>query len=982
MSEVQSRPAASRGRGSGRGGRGGGNTTTRGAGRAPTRSSPTNGDSKHEPESALPSLEDEGEVGQLKKQYGAKVELIKEMFPQWSDVDILFALRETDGDENLTVTRMAEGSIPQWGEVSNTKKERARPKAKTDTFSTTTGDSGPAGHSRPARGGRPEGGRGRGRATERGGRGGVRGKPAVATTNGTRPKEASQLSVPTDEASDWETPKVAEITAAAWGEEAPASAPAPAAAAAPPSYTPVATPAVAPKPSAVPESAPKTWASIAKKPIALPKPAPKPKEIPVPTTTEPVIEPLPAAELPVHEPEPAVVEQEEEEQEEEEEPTPEPAQETPAPAPVDTPHVVVPEVALPPSKDQLTETNLEQIVDDSHPPETETAASEAADSWDPRVPAPSATATPNSASQQQHQNARAPSSGFAATATKATDRATNRTPNFPRRILDQREAVRMPGNRDQVDRAAVQFGAFSLNGPIDEDIDGDREEPETRPQPPEDSPVIHPRTSLPPAQPAPVPEAFPAQKPVASLPPTGPSAAAAPAAPSQPSAPTPVAQPPAAAVTTPFGRYNGSAPPQEPASFPTSKPFESFPQQQPSVTAAQSQYEASFQSQVQATQAQAQQPGAAYSSAPGEFSSHYSDPQSRYNNYYNNQNYSQQQQQGAQGQQEGLPSQPQRSFSGYNAQQNDNLSQYPQSGAQHASRFASGSVDVQTSGTPTPSQPGSQVPVGQNSQTHAGQQPQDYAQQYNQHPYYTNPYYSAYMNYQGGGYNQGGYGAPYGKAGVNYQPNQYGMSPQGPHGYGTSPAGTFGQSTLHRESGVSAGLGDYGRATSVQAGQQPALGGSGFGGVHETYGRGASAYQSQAGHYVPGAQPGSVPAVADELKPFGDAKVAGGPSPSLGAAARPGSAANNVPSQTGLPPSQSNQQSGLGGMGYGYPSHVQGHGLHGNQSGAAGYGMSASGAQGQGHQNSYGAYGGQNFGAGNYYGAGGQPPNRPWGNNY
>lgn len=32
----------------------------------------------------------------------------------------------------------------------------------------------------------------------------------------------------------------------------------------------------------------------------------------------------------------------------------------------------------------------------------------------------------------------------------------------------------MPGNRE-VDRAAVQFGAFNLNGSGEEDVDGDRE---------------------------------------------------------------------------------------------------------------------------------------------------------------------------------------------------------------------------------------------------------------------------------------------------------------------------------------------------------------------------------------------------------------------------------------------------------------------------------------------------------------------------
>lgn len=102
--EVQSRPAASRGgRGATRGGRGGF------AGRESTRRS--NGNAKNQDNSSQPSLEDEGEIGQLKKLYGAKTVLIREMFPDWSEVDILFALRETDGDENLTVTRIAEGEF-------------------------------------------------------------------------------------------------------------------------------------------------------------------------------------------------------------------------------------------------------------------------------------------------------------------------------------------------------------------------------------------------------------------------------------------------------------------------------------------------------------------------------------------------------------------------------------------------------------------------------------------------------------------------------------------------------------------------------------------------------------------------------------------------------------------------------------------------------------------------------------------------------
>jgi ribosomal protein L15 len=102
MSEVQSRPAAPRGRGSARGGRGG--FSSRG-GRG-GRGHATNGDKTG---AATTSIEDEGEVGILKRQYGSKVSTIKEMFPDWTDEDVVFALQETDGDLETTVDRITDG---------------------------------------------------------------------------------------------------------------------------------------------------------------------------------------------------------------------------------------------------------------------------------------------------------------------------------------------------------------------------------------------------------------------------------------------------------------------------------------------------------------------------------------------------------------------------------------------------------------------------------------------------------------------------------------------------------------------------------------------------------------------------------------------------------------------------------------------------------------------------------------------------------
>lgn len=102
MAEVQARSQgpSSRGRGGGRGGRGGFSARS-----APNRR--TNGD-KITIADATP--DDDGDVSQLRKQYGEKLDTIKELFPNWSDADILYALKETDGDVEVTATRIADGT--------------------------------------------------------------------------------------------------------------------------------------------------------------------------------------------------------------------------------------------------------------------------------------------------------------------------------------------------------------------------------------------------------------------------------------------------------------------------------------------------------------------------------------------------------------------------------------------------------------------------------------------------------------------------------------------------------------------------------------------------------------------------------------------------------------------------------------------------------------------------------------------------------
>lgn len=110
MSDVQTRPAVARGGrpSAARGGRGG--FSSRGA--RSSRLPSTNGNAKHDQEpTSLPTLDDQGEIADLNKAHGSKIPIVKELFPDWSEVDILYALKETDGDETLTIERIIDGKL-------------------------------------------------------------------------------------------------------------------------------------------------------------------------------------------------------------------------------------------------------------------------------------------------------------------------------------------------------------------------------------------------------------------------------------------------------------------------------------------------------------------------------------------------------------------------------------------------------------------------------------------------------------------------------------------------------------------------------------------------------------------------------------------------------------------------------------------------------------------------------------------------------
>lgn len=739
--------------------------------------------------------------------------------------------------------------MSQWGEVKKKATDRKQAKeapASTDPIAAS------------ARAGRGRGGiESRGRARGDRGRAG-RGGRAGAATNGTRAVSGGEPS-------------------------ATISTPAPTpGSTAPQAKEPTADPAIEadwesvehPKSSSViPEGTKKGWASLfAKQP---PPPVQnKPQTAAVaaapaaPTVAEKEAVPEPAVEpsLPVTETA-----------------APAASQKTPLQKPPQPVIPAVPATSVNPQKRDLTSTNLEQIPDVSAPAPTATAASTIGSGIDPGAAAAASGYS------------RIPSSAYPASATKPA-----RTPGLQRRVMEQQQAVVMPGNH-AVDRAAVQFGSMGLNGDA-VDIDDNREQAETRAQPPQHSPVA-PRASLPPA----------AQTPQSLE--TGAAGRPAPGLP-------PVSQ---ASATDSFANFGYSEPQQ--------KPFDPFTQH---VSQPQQQIAEPFANQAPvqpATTGGEYSPFHAAAAADNRFP------------YYSSY--------GSYGQTQDAPTGP-RAGVGFGVSGAETQSQIPTT--QPPSRY--GNIDANSGqSTPNSTVPGI-APAGHAA--HTAQHGYGYGFNYS-----NNPDYASYMNqmnqmnqqqqqqYNGGrtrpmfddarryeghymhpqyqqvnqqqyGYNQ----YPYGKAGMYAPPTAYSYDQTS-----SSPAntGSFGRESV------------YGRTGPAQQPDNITAGANSFG---------ADVFRSN--------QP---PAAADEPKGF-DSK-ASGPSPSL-AQNRPGSATNSVPgqpqpqAQIGLPLQGPQGQQGQQAFGA-YPQYSGLGGL--NHQGAANQNQaSAYGTYGNGFSNYYGRGGW----AGNY----------------
>jgi hypothetical protein len=391
------------------------------------------------------------------------------------------------------------GHVSKFSDVK-THKEKSKPKAKDgsaafgDAAASTRPSRGRGGYDtvRGGRGARPD----RGRGGFRGGRGSTH-----PVANGTRQPSASSSIPAASESNAWEAPVPAAESSSSWDTSAQPDA----AAKAPPSPAP---PVESTKRPAMAEGGPKkTWAQMFAKPP------------PPPVQQKSVSEAAPAPEAGVtpSETSSGFVEVTHADAEPEDLPAPHIADDIPVHEPPELPDFAEPSITLTPSKDQLTQANVEHLPDSAQPAPVGTAASTVESSRGPD------SVTPSVAGQAaQAPIGRPVMGGFATTAYKATG-TPGRSASYQRRLVEQHEAVVMPNNH-LVDRAAVQFGSLGLNGDA-LDVDEDREEAETRTQPPGHSPVAAPRASLPPVprQPPapsdPLQETPAATKPAPGLPP-------------------------------------------------------------------------------------------------------------------------------------------------------------------------------------------------------------------------------------------------------------------------------------------------------------------------------------------------------------------------------------------------------------------------------------------------------------------------------
>ncbi|KAG4304606.1 hypothetical protein PORY_001999 [Pneumocystis oryctolagi] len=67
-----------------------------------------------------------GESAKLKAQYHRQLASCRELFPDWTEEDILYVIKEASGDFEVAVARISEGRVGKWGEVKKKGKDKSK----------------------------------------------------------------------------------------------------------------------------------------------------------------------------------------------------------------------------------------------------------------------------------------------------------------------------------------------------------------------------------------------------------------------------------------------------------------------------------------------------------------------------------------------------------------------------------------------------------------------------------------------------------------------------------------------------------------------------------------------------------------------------------------------------------------------------------------------------------------------------------------
>ncbi|KAF9331480.1 RNAPII degradation factor [Podila minutissima] len=145
------------------------------------------------------------DLRQLRQAHGGSLATLKELFADWTEEDLLYAIQESGGDLELTILRISDGHATQWGEVKG-KKKTPKPKStseKQEFRSNSRGGFAARGRGDGTRGGRGGATRGAPRAQN----GGERARPVKSEQETVVTSEATVASVeePSTETPAWAT---------------------------------------------------------------------------------------------------------------------------------------------------------------------------------------------------------------------------------------------------------------------------------------------------------------------------------------------------------------------------------------------------------------------------------------------------------------------------------------------------------------------------------------------------------------------------------------------------------------------------------------------------------------------------------------------------------------------------------------------------------------------------------------------------------